>query len=128
MKTIVAGSRKGVTYNQVRQSIDDCEWEITEIVSGTASGVDTFGEQVADEMGIPVSKFPANWKDIEGKPEHLIKENYYGKYYVGAGCDRNEQMAEYADALICVTTGSNGSKDMIKRAEQHGLLVKVVKV
>lgn len=128
MKTIVAGSRKGVTLEQVREAINSCPWEITEIVSGTAAGSDKMGEIVAEELGIPVKQFPANWKDIEGKPDHLVKENSWGKYYVLAGHSRNQTMADYASALICVTTGSSGSADMIKKAKEGNLQVYVVEV
>lgn len=81
---------------------------MTEVVSGCAQGADAHGETVARSMGIPVSRFPADWKQ-------------YGK---SAGIRRNAQMAEYADALIAVWDGeSRGTKNMIELASARGLLV-----
>lgn len=70
----------------------------SEIVSGEARGADTLGEAWAEEYGVPVKKFPANW-------------NKYGKR---AGHVRNELMGNYADELIAFWDGeSKGTKDMI---------------
>lgn len=128
LKTIVAGPRVGATIEQVRAAIQYAPWKISEIVSGKAKGVDTFGEIVANEEEIPIKEFPAKWKDIEGKPEHLIKSNAYGEYYVKAGFDRNEEMAKYADALIAIDTGSSGTANMIKLARKHKLEIYILEV
>ena len=81
---------------------------MTEVVIGCAQGADSHGETVARSMGIPVARFPADWKQ-------------YGK---SAGIRRNAQMAEYADALIAVWDGqSRGTKNMIELASAKGLLV-----
>jgi len=42
--------------------IQENEIEVTEIVSGGASGVDTMAERYGNEKGIPVKKFNADWK------------------------------------------------------------------
>lgn len=98
MKVIVAGSRKGFTLAEVYHAIDSSKWEITEIVSGTAVGVDQYGEAYARWHSIPVKKFPADW-------------DRFGK---SAGYRRNQDMANYADALIAVWDGiSKGTKNMI---------------
>ena len=73
--------------------------KITEVISGTAHGIDTLGEKWAERHGIPVKRFPADW-------------NAHGK---SAGPIRNRQMAQYADALIVVidrTVLSPGSRNM----------------
>lgn len=71
---------------------------ITEVVSGTARGVDRLGEWWAEEHHIPLIQFPPNWES-------------YGK---GAGMVRNKEMAYYADALIAVWDGkSKGTKHMV---------------
>ena len=70
---------------------------ISEIVSGTANGVDQDGEYAAVACMIPVKRFPADW-DKHGK---------------AAGHIRNKQMADYADALLLIWDGeSKGSKNM----------------
>ena len=82
-----------------------------EIVSGAYyRGADKLGEQYAKERGFKITRFPANW-------------NKYGK---AAGPKRNEQMANYADALIAFWDGkSRGTKNMIDFAEQLGLDLKI---
>lgn len=49
MRTIVAGSRSILNFSLVEKAAKDCGWEITEVVSGTANGVDRLGERWARE-------------------------------------------------------------------------------
>jgi hypothetical protein len=113
MKTIVAGSREITDYQLVWDAVYACPWVITEIVSGGARGVDQLGEKVATAFGIPIKIFPANW-DLHKR---------------AAGPIRNQQMAEYADALLAIWDGSStGTADMIRRAKQMKLQVHVVKI
>ena len=128
MKVIVAGSRHITDYQLVSQvitnTINKYDIQITEIVSGCAAGVDTLGEQWALENGIKVEPFEAEWDDIT-VPNALIITNKWDKEYnARAGFQRNEKMAEYGDVLIAIWDGkSNGTKDMIERAKEHGLFV-----
>lgn len=99
MKVIVAGSRDIIDRGIVWRSIESFPLEITEIVSGTARGVDSIAESYAKTKNIDLKQFPADW-DKYGKP---------------AGAIRNKQMAEYADALIAIWDGeSRGTKNMIE--------------
>lgn len=110
MKTIIAGSRDNIEYRDVLSAMEECPWssEITEVVSGKARGVDTFGEQWATENGVVVKEFPADWK----------------KFGRSAGIKRNEQIGDYADALIAVWDGeSRGTKHMIDYSKNKGLRV-----
>ena len=114
MKVIIAGSRDVTSYKTVEQAIFNATMcgipEITEVVSGTARGVDMLGERYANDNGILIKRFAANW-------------DRYGKK---AGYIRNQDMANYADALISVWDGvSRGSKHMINIAEENGLIVYV---
>ena len=107
MKLIIAGSR---TLNPGPAFICSLitHFKIPtpkEVVSGRAKGVDTAGERWAkacqerdqDPYHYNVKEFPANW-------------NKYGK---SAGYRRNEQMADYADALLLIWDGeSRGSMHM----------------
>lgn len=111
MKTIIAGSRTA-TMQDVMDAVEFSNWfpEITEIVSGCARGADKCGEKIAQQAGIPLKRFPADW-------------NTHGK---AAGPIRNQQMAEYADALILAWDGqSPGSKNMLEVAQKAGLQVYV---
>jgi len=105
MKVIIAGSRTISDFFVVKTAIEKSGFEITEVVSGNAAGVDRLGERWAVQNNILITKFPADW-------------NKHGK---AAGFIRNREMAEYADALIAVWNGeSAGTKDMIDQMKQRG--------
>jgi hypothetical protein len=98
MKVIVAGSRSIESLGVVTKAIEDSGFNITEIVSGRAKGVDKLGEHYGLVKNLPVKLFPADW-DKHGK---------------AAGPMRNRQMADYADAAVIVWDGvSKGTKHMI---------------
>jgi hypothetical protein len=113
MKVIIAGSRTGILANDVFDAWIASGFNITEVVSGCARGVDSDGEYIADQKGIPVRRFPADWDGL-------------GKR---AGYIRNAQMAEYADALIAVWDGkSRGTAHMIETMRKLGKQVYVHRV
>lgn len=109
VKLIIAGSRTlRPTPAQITAALHVTP---TEVVSGTAIGVDRCGEFWAVLNKIPVMRFPAQW-DTEGK---------------AAGYLRNERMAKYADACLIFHDGkSRGTQHMIDLATSHGLSLKVV--
>lgn len=113
MRVIIAGSRGITDFGLVEQAIRQANFVITEVVSGHAGGVDTLGERWAGLNGVTLKIFPAYWKE-------------YGKR---AGYLRNEEMAAYADAVICVWDGvSRGTKHMIDIANKRNLPLFVLKV
>ena len=113
MRVIVAGSRSIKQYNTVAQAIEQSEFDISEIVSGTAYGVDSLGEQYGLLYQIKVKRFPAAW----------------GTYGKRAGIMRNIDMAKYADALIAVWDGtSKGTKHMIETIRNMNKPIYVFKV
>lgn len=113
MKTIIAGSRGITEYGIVALAVALSGFKVTEVVSGTARGVDLLGERWAALNGVPVAKFPADWDG-------------FGKQ---AGFVRNTFMAEYADALVAVWDGkSAGTKSMIHLAERELLAVYIHRV
>lgn len=108
MKVIVAGSRNITAFSTVQAAIEASCFEITEVVSGAAKGVDTLGEQWARENGVQIKRFPADWT----------------KNGRAAGPIRNRQMAEYAEALIAIWDGvSRGTENMIEEARKRNLQV-----
>lgn len=105
MKVIIAGSRHMPfsSFHLIDEAVKKSNFQVTEVVCGLARGADMFGGKWAVNNSIPVKTFPANW-DEHGK---------------AAGPIRNQQMAEYADALIVfIWDGSRGSKDMLMRMER----------
>ena len=111
MKTIIAGSRHITSMSALRAAIKEAGFEITEVVTGCAHGVDTLGQVWAYDHGIPVKEFRPDWKG-QGK---------------AAGIIRNHAMGDYAEALLALWDGaSTGTKDMISYARKKGLKVHVV--
>jgi Protein of unknown function (DUF2493). len=103
IKVVIAGSRDThPTLDELDKLFELTEFPtkyIDEVVSGTAKGMDQAGELWALEIGIPIKKFPADWK----------------KYDKAAGPIRNGEMAAYADAaFIVVNNESKGSLNMAK--------------
>lgn len=115
-KIIVAGSRDFFDYEFLKERLDNALKNITEeieIVSGKAKGADTLGEQYAKERGYKIKEFPADWNGLGRK----------------AGPLRNEEMAKYANACVVFRKNfSRGSSDMINRAKNHLLKLKVYDV
>lgn len=103
MKCVIAGSRTIDSYELLQQAFTKCDWydKITEIVSGTARGVDRLGERLAKERGLELTKFPADWS--------------LGKR---AGHIRNKDMARYTDIAIILWDGrSTGTANMIRNMD-----------
>lgn len=105
MKVIIAGPRDLFDYKLVEQAVQLSQFEITEVVSGGAPGVDTNGEKWASIHKVPIKRFPADW----------------AKHGRAAGPIRNQEMAMYAGALIAIYTGSPGTKNMINQAKARDL-------
>lgn len=105
MKLIVAGGRDYQFTAKDRTFLDSLEG-VTEVVSGVASGADAQGEEWAKNRGLPVARFPANWKA-------------HGR---GAGPRRNIRMAAYADALA-LFPGGRGTISMRREAEKRELVI-----
>ena len=106
MKTIVAGSRLIRDYNLVKKAICNSKFEVSEIISGNARGVDTLAIRYAKENNIPLRVFTPNW-------------DKYGK---AAGYVINVEMAKYADALIAIWDGtSKGTNHMIQVARNRNM-------
>lgn len=119
MRVIIAGSRNasaGAADALVEHAIDQARWLIHEVVSGAARGIDQAGERWARKNGIPIIRFPADWK----------------KHGKAAGPIRNRQMAEYVGeigGLIAIQIDrSRGTADMIRQAEERSLAVYVLEV
>ena len=112
-RVIVAGTRTLRDYDLVRRTLDRYLAGKTEVVilSWGARGADALGERYARERGLPVERFPADWK----------------RYGRAAGPLRNQQMAERGDALVAFWDGkSRGTRHMIECAKRKGLDVHVV--
>lgn len=113
MKTIIAGSRTGVSYMDIRSAVINCGWKITEVIEGGAQGADNLGRSWARNNGVPCTTMPADWK----------------KYGKSAGYRRNVDMANAAEALIAIRVGgeaSKGTTHMINIAKEKELRVYIL--
>ena len=110
-RVIIAGSRHGTHGQEFALAITHwlSLYGTPEVVlCGCCLGVDEEGAAWAAQQGIPVERYPADWK----------------RYGRDAGPLRNAEMARKADgALIITYPRSRGSYDMLRRAERAGLTV-----
>ena len=116
---IICGSRDYDNYERLKSM---CDYYLSKkiqsgekvvIISGGAKGADSLGERYAQERGLEVKVFRADW-------------DKYGKR---AGILRNTKMAEIANACIAFPSAyseNKGTTNMIQQAKQHNLLVRVV--
>lgn len=109
MKIIIAGGRNYRFTGKDKSLLNEL-WSLEdkpeEVVSGGCSGADQQGEAWADEHGLPVKVFPANWD----------------KFGRAAGAIRNRQMAEYADA-VALFPGGAGTISMHREANRAKLKI-----
>lgn len=114
MKVIIAGGREFNNYGLLKTKCDfylEKTFSEIEIVSGKAKGADSLGELYAKESEYKLKEFPADW-------------SMHGN---GAGIIRNEQMGDYAEALIAFWDGkSKGTNHMINYMKKLGKPVKIV--
>lgn len=109
MKVIIAGSRHIIDDEALKALIESTGWDIEEVVSGGCRGVDVMGEQWAQEQGIPVRTFNADW----------------ARFGREAGELRNREMAEYADGLILLWDAkSPGASCMMREAAKAGIPIR----
>jgi len=99
MKVVITGSRHINDRLALVKAIKQSGFDITEVVRGVSSGVDTLGETWARANDIPIKQMQAEW-------------DKFGK---SAGPRRNKEMANYADAAIFLWDGeSKGTLNIIK--------------
>lgn len=112
MKLIIAGGRYFVGRQKHLDWLNELEKEqlgsdpIEEVISGCALGADTFGSCWANSRGIPVKEFRPEW-------------HKHGK---SAGPIRNQEMAEYADAVV-LFPGEKGTEHMYTVAKKKNLII-----
>lgn len=118
MKLIVAGGRDFNDYELLKETLGSLQQEygnITEVVSGTAKGVDKLGEQYANENNIPIKRFVPDWQGLGKKAGH-VRNRKMGDY----AKEHNGMLAAFWDKQ------SKGTKGMIDYAKKIGLKSVVV--
>lgn len=130
MRLIIAGSRWGVTYQDLLDALELCKLQdlafqqsITQVICGGAQGADLLGKRWAENNSIPVRDLPADWDDLNA-PGAIIMTRPDGKRYnAKAGHDRNQLMVDIAHAALFVRKSgkSTGTDDCIKRCKKKGI-------
>ena len=114
MRVLICGNRSWEDKKVIHRELVALKG-VTCVIEGEARGADKLACEVAEELGIEVEKYPANWP----------------KYGRAAGPIRNKQMLDegkpdlvlaFFDSLL---SGSNGTKSMVKLAEEAGIEVRV---
>ncbi len=106
MKLAIVGGRNFNDYTLLADTIFNslCPLEfITEIISGGAKGADTLGDNFAENNGILLTIFPAEW----------------AKYGKQAGYVRNQLIVDNCDMILAFWDGqSRGTADTIEKAKR----------
>lgn len=115
-RVAVIGSRTFEDKARLYEVLNKNRAQIKLIVSGGASGPDTFSTDWAKDYGVPYLVFPALWHDPET-----------GAFDKGAGFRRNRYIVEHSDIIIAFWDGvSRGTKNSLDTAEQLGKPVKII--
>ena len=115
MRVLVCGSRNWASHRAIYDALMKLhvEKKILYVIEGEARGADTIARVSAENLGIPVLRFPADW-------------NKHGK---AAGFIRNQQMLDEGkpDLVLAFWDGlSRGTKNMIELAKKAGVPVEII--
>lgn len=105
MKLIIAGGRN---YHLTAEDYEFLAllYDVTEVITGGATGADHDGEMWAIGRDIPTIRVAADWS----------------KHGKAAGPIRNRQMAYRADAVV-LFPGGRGTESMAKEARDAGITI-----
>jgi len=112
-RVLVSGDRWWNDREMIRRWLHDKNREnpITVLIEGEADGADKIAREIAEEMGIPVDPYPADWL----------------RYKKAAGPIRNSQMlTEGKPDLVGafhdeLWDKSRGTKDMVEKSTKAGV-------
>ncbi len=113
MKVLVCGDRNWADRKPIRKALLSI-LPLDLVIEGGAKGADTLAREVAEELGIIVREFKADW----------------AKYGRAAGPIRNRQMLdEKPDRVLAFHDNleeSKGTKDTVTEARRRGIPVSVI--
>jgi hypothetical protein len=115
-KIVVFGSRKqldaDICLRILKEELDGKD--ILAIISGTADGADTFGEIYAESRGIPVVRYPPDYKRYGSPAAQFV---------------RNTLMARDCDRGVALWNGiSTGTHHMMGEMRRYGKPFKLYKI
>jgi YspA, cpYpsA-related SLOG family len=113
MRVLVCGGRDYRDVGCVKDTLFclHAQEKITTIIEGGASGADCYAAEWADEYGITLQTFRADWK----------------KHGRSAGPIRNQQMLDEGKPdLVMAFPGGRGTADMVARAVKANVRVRLI--
>lgn len=123
-RVVVFGGRNYAGRSTLYRALDavHARRKITCIVEGEASGADRLAREWAEDRGVAVDPYPADWDNID-RPGAVVRRNKYGKLYDAlAGHVRNEQMLREGRPQFAIgCPGGTGTADMTERCLAYGI-------
>jgi SLOG family YspA-like protein len=135
MRVIIAGSRS-IKGEEAVQMIDTAmrglNWNITEVISGDAPGIDTAAVEWAKRNNIDYVRMPANW-ELHGKRAGYLRNKkmaWYARVTSRILELQGEEVPEkHKGALVAFwKNNSRGTGHMIDLAREFNLETKVFRV
>lgn len=120
MKVGIVGDRNVTDYGVIEKAVKQSGFDITEVVSGGAKGVDSLAVEWASKNGIPYTEFKAEWDNIRVKDAVVAVNKWGRKYNKMAGFQRNQKIVDYADAIIAIQPNgpTSGTQDTVKKTKK----------
>ena len=109
MMLLVCGGRDYADAETVFSALDalHAKTPIECLIEGGAKGADALARAWAQQRGVRVQTFPADWK----------------RHGRSAGPKRNQQMIEVRPDMVMAFPGGRGTADMVRRARAVGVAV-----
>jgi YspA, cpYpsA-related SLOG family len=112
MRILFCGDRNWTNYKVICDVMAGLDPDV--VIEGEAHGADLLAADAAEYFGIPVVRFPADWKT-------------YGR---AAGPIRNTQMLKEGNPDMVLAfhddiQNSKGTRNMVDQSEKQGISVKV---
>ena len=111
---LVCGGRDYADYAALAASLDQLRAEIPlrKVLHGAARGADSLAGRWAQERGIPVQEYPAQWR-------------VNGRYNNRAGLERNQRMLQQGQPdMVAAFPGGTGTAHMVSISRRAGVPVR----
>ena len=110
-KVLICGGRDFKDYDRLKKICDNLLTPNDIIICGMAQGADLLGKKYADEHGLSIEKYPADWENLGKK----------------AGFIRNIEMLNNCTHVLAFWDSiSKGTKHTIDTAKKRNIPLKIV--
>jgi hypothetical protein len=114
VRVLICGDRRWADEAAMKRFVDRLPADAV-VIHGAAKGADRMAGRLAQQRGLEVVEFPADWK----------------RYGRAAGPVRNKQMLEVKPDLVAYAHDdletSKGTKNMVKQAQEAGVAVRNIR-